>query len=199
MVLPQLRRAGASSGVETAIVIVSLGGTQLPKQQHEATFSRAVAGLLAGTAFLAAIEPAGVIATQRFGDVDLSGHFGALLYFGAIFFWVTFQCFLLAAVLVIVPIWAFFHSRSRRSWRDAAIVAALAGFSWSFGRDVWVALYGAGPWETQGGDYTMARPLLTGGDWLRMAAGSAVFVAIGAIAGLIMWRVAYRRALPSNN
>ncbi len=66
-------------------------------------------------------------------------------------------------------------------------------FIWFMGRSIWTALHGPGPWETPAGDYTIIRPMPTAVDWLKMAAGSAVYAVISSLVALIIWRIAYRR------
>lgn len=166
----------------------------MAQHHYDATFSRSLAGLLTAAALLASIIPIGLIVTRKYDGTDMSAHMDILLYMAGIWFWVAFQFYLVSAVLIVAPIWAFFHSRGCRSWRAALLISALLVFAWTFGHNAWLALYGDGPWETISGDGTLIRPELSIGDWLNMAGGSAVYTAISCVAALIIWRIAYRKA-----
>ncbi len=170
----------------------------MSKQRYEATFTRAAAGLMAGATFLASIIPVGLLFTRTYDGTDMSSHMGVLLYLAGVWFWVAFEFYLISAALIAVPIWAFCHSRGWRSWRHAMLISALLIFAWTFGKAAYLALYGECPWETVSNDGTLIRPILSVGDWLRMAGGSAVTAAIGCAATLIIWRIAYRRVEVSN-
>jgi len=49
------------------------------------------------------------------------------------------------------------------------------------------------PWRMPSGDYTLIHHPLMIADWKAMALSAAPLAAIGAIVGLVVWRVAYRR------
>jgi hypothetical protein len=165
----------------------------MAQHRYEATLLRAVIGYLVGLAFVAAVEPVGIIVTRRFGDADVSGHPAELISIAMIWFWGTFQYLLLSPVLAAVPVWFLSHISGRRSWMVAAMAGAVMVFLWVFGHSAWRALYGAGPWENVAGDETAIRPVLALSDWLALWAWAAVYAAVGDIATLIIWRIAYRR------
>ena len=163
------------------------------KQRYEATLLRAAIGYLVGLAGVAAVEPVVIVVTRRFGDADLSGHPAELISIAITWFWGTFQNLLISPVLGAVPVWIFFHVRGQRGWVPAVIAGAVMVFLWVFGHSAWRALYGAGPWENAAGDETAIRPALAQGDWLTFAACATVYALVGAVATLIVWRIAYRK------
>jgi hypothetical protein len=175
------------------MVAGSLGEIGMRKHQYNATLLRAFVGFCTGVALVAAIEPTAMVIIGK----DLDGYPAPRLLilnaFALDFFFALFVRLLVIVTLGAVPIWIFFHVRGRRGWHHAAIAGALLAFIWPFANRVWTALFRAGPWETGSGDYTIIRPVPGVGDWLRLAEGAAVFAAIGCVAALIVWRIAYRR------
>lgn len=91
----------------------------------------------------------------------------------------------LAVTAIAAPIWLVMHLSGRRKPRHAMLVGAVTGF----------LVFAAG--QTYGfglGDAPVSDAATVMMRWLSAAATSLILAVLSAIVGLVMWRVAYRRA-----
>jgi hypothetical protein len=106
----------------------------------------------------------------------------------------TFVHWLVGLLVTGGPVWALLHARGSRNWPEAAIAGAALTFVVSLAYLVWYGFAVAPPTEILGDPSAPVAPYWrTATYWTDALQSLLELTAFGAVVGLVVWRVAYRR------
>jgi hypothetical protein len=172
----------------------------LGKQQYDTTLGRAFLALIAGAAVAAALTIIGLIGPAWLNrasapDSPWKPLSSLLIYVGFVYCY-AFVVFAAGLALVGLPAWLVLHNMGRRSWLDAAILGLALTFAATFPLQVLLGVGFSSPSDTSISSGSSAATVfgsLTLHGWLSIFLNSILISPAGAIAGLTIWRIAYRR------
>jgi hypothetical protein len=164
------------------------------KVEFQTTGLRVIFGLVAGALAGAIVVVGGLLIGEYLSrGVAYVAQYGPQI--GAIIFVVAFVVWLLGLVLLGSPCWWLLHRMKMRQWRSAVILGG------SMTAVVFMALQiphplgsGSSYSASDGGGRTVIDNALTAHGWFLAIMASLAWGCVGALIGLVVWRVAYRRA-----
>jgi len=176
----------------------------MKQADYVTTIPRALAAMLGGAVIgtlVFVLEIAVLLALRPSKLVELTDYVGTtnldliltLALFGFIFF---------AGGLLIAgtPVWWFLHVNGRRNWFDAVGLGAVlgsAGFVFmAMWNPEWTALSLISFLTEEFGGITAGNDGLTSEGWAALIRGTIGIAIAGALAGLAIWKIAYKRRQP---
>jgi hypothetical protein len=176
----------------------------MDRPDYVTTFPRALLALLGGAvvgALTFLLELAVLLAIRPNKLDEMSEYVGAgpsdLIYL-----LILAVCIFFAGGLLVfgAPVWLILHRLGRRKWFYAAAVGAVlcaAGFvAMCLYNPEWEALSLVSFMTEEFGGLTARGGQFTGQGWAALAKGAFMLALAGSLAGLTLWRIAYRRRRP---
>jgi hypothetical protein len=168
------------------------------------TFPRALLALVGGAvvgAWVFVLEIAVLLALRpsKLGEInEYVGTTSAELFILIAAF--SFIFFAAGLLIVGAPFWWVLHRFGRRTWLDAVVLGAAlgaAGFvAMVMWNPEWPALSLISFLTEEFGGLTASNGRLSGQGWEALVRGAVGIAIAGALAGLALWRIAYRRPRP---
>jgi len=106
----------------------------------------------------------------------------------------AFIAWLAGVILIGGPAWWLLHRHQLRSWRSAILTGVATTFAAGLILAVPTPHLGGGYSEADRGGVLVANGVLTAHGWLSAAQDALYLSVVGGAVGLVVWRVAYRRA-----
>jgi hypothetical protein len=151
-----------------------------------------VAGALVGGAFgalfllLPDLARSGLPPNLPQSGLSVASFVGAMIGIGSVIF-------LFGIIIFATPLWVAFHNFGWRSWWVAALFGSVECFAIMMALTVLPLLGGGEVSSSVGGHDLVVNSHMTSYGWQQAFQNSTLFALAGALSGLAVWRVAYRR------
>ena len=162
---------------------------------------RVVSAILAGAVVGATVVAGDYLFSMLQAHAILSPHqtvrIVMLVFVGAFVVW------LLGLGMVGCPLWWVLHRRNVRGWPSAVLIGVvltfLASFLLTLAPSLLIRSAGGSSFLSDSGGMLIVNTSLTTHGWIVYSEWSLLFSVAGALAGWVVWRVAYRRSRPMSS
>lgn len=177
------------------------GSRHMKRADYVTTIPRAMVAMLVGAAIGALVffvQIMALVVFEPFKMDDLASAAGTTnLELISVIAGYGLAYFAVGLLIVVPPVWWLLHRLGRRNWFDAlglgAVLSPLCFVLVALWDPNWQALSLISYATEDGGGITAVNDRLTADGWSALIRGAAGIAVSGALAGLTIWRIAYRK------